>query len=55
MPIRKAFLQNVYLEAVNRRRIDKTMVKDKNVTRTAIFFSVVRELTPISNGDKIND
>jgi hypothetical protein len=23
--------------------------------RTAIFFSVVREITPISNGDKIND
>ena len=33
MPIRKALLQNVYLEAVNRRRIDNTMVKDKNVTR----------------------
>ena len=26
-------LQNVYLEAVNRRRIDNTMVKDKNVKK----------------------
>jgi hypothetical protein len=33
MPIRKALLQNVYLEAVNRRRIDNTMVKDKNVKK----------------------
>ena len=33
MPIRKACLQNVYLEAVNRRRIDNTMIKDKNVKR----------------------
>jgi hypothetical protein len=34
MPFRKALkLQNVYLEAVNGRRIDNTMVKDKNVRR----------------------
>jgi hypothetical protein len=34
MPVRKALkLQNVYLEAVNRRRIDNTMIKDKNVKR----------------------
>jgi hypothetical protein len=30
---RKGLLQNVYLEAVNGRMIDNTMVKDKNVTR----------------------
>ena len=44
MLIRKALLQNVYLEAVNGRRIDNTMVKDKNVKKKKVQTMIYKTL-----------